>query len=55
MGTDVAEALIDIATILLPYGISKKDSDKIADDFQVIIESFKGLEAAFFGNRGKGE
>jgi len=52
MGTDLAEALLDIATILLPYGISKKDSDKIADDFQAIIESFKGLETAFFG---KGE
>lgn len=52
MGTDIAEALLDIATTLMPYGISKKDSDKIADDFQVIIESFKGLETAFFG---KGE
>ena len=52
MGTDVAEALIDIATILLPYGIGKNDSEKIADDFQVIIESFKGLETAFLG---KGE
>lgn len=52
MGIDLAEALLDIATTLMSYGISKKDSDKIADDFQVIIESFKGLETAFFG---KGE
>jgi hypothetical protein len=52
MGIDLAEALLDIATTLMSYGISKKDSDKIADDFQIIIESFKGLETAFFG---KGE
>lgn len=55
MGTDLAEALIDIATILMPYGISKEDSDKIADDFRIIFEEFRGLAEAFFENRGKGE
>lgn len=55
MGTDIAEALLDIATTLMPYGISKKDSDKIADDFRIIYEGFRGLAEAFFENRGKGE
>lgn len=49
MGSDVAEAVLDIALTLLPYEIKREDRDKISDDLKRIIESFKGLENAFFG------
>lgn len=47
MGTEVAEALFDIATTVMPYGISKEDAKRIANDFRIIIEDVKGLEKAF--------
>jgi len=54
MGTEFAEAIVDIAMTLLPYEISKKDRDKIAEDLKTLVTSYEGLEDAFLGVR-KGE